>query len=167
MIEDTVNGFNSTVFAYGQTSSGISRPSNGSVFLFTNLSSGKTHTMYGSKGEEGVIDMAVNQLFYAMEETPNRKFLVTVSLKICFDSSNPTQCLFIVTQLTCVHSPYVPCFLQASFIEIYNESVIDLLADPSKTSPLGGLKIRENGEGDVFVENLKEKAVSCQDDIFT
>ena len=35
--------------------------------------------MYGSKGEEGVIDMAVNQLFYAMEETPNRKFLVMVS----------------------------------------------------------------------------------------
>ena len=35
--------------------------------------------MYGSKGEEGVIDMAVNQLFYAMEETPDRKFLVTVS----------------------------------------------------------------------------------------
>ena len=31
MIEDTVNGFNSTVFAYGQTSSGISRPSNGSL----------------------------------------------------------------------------------------------------------------------------------------
>ena len=41
--------------------------------------SGKTHTMYGCRGEEGVIDMAVNQLFYAMEETPNRKFLVMVS----------------------------------------------------------------------------------------
>ena len=35
--------------------------------------------MYGGNGEDGVIDMAVNQLFYAMEETPNRKFLVTVS----------------------------------------------------------------------------------------
>ena len=59
-----------------------------------------------------------------------------------------------------------PCSLQASFIEIYNESVIDLLADPGKSSPPGGLKIREN-EGDVFVENLNEKPVSCQDDIFT
>ena len=38
--------------------------------------------MYGARGEEGVIDMAVNQLFYAMEETPDRKFLVTVSLYI-------------------------------------------------------------------------------------
>ena len=88
--------------------------------------------MYGSQGEEGVIEMAVNQLFWAMEETPNRKFLVT-----------------------------------ASFIEIYNESVIDLLADPGKSSPQGGLKIRENGEGDVYVDGLKEKPVSCQDDIFT
>ena len=59
-----------------------------------------------------------------------------------------------------------PYSLQASFIEIYNESVVDLLADPSKTCPQGGLKIRENGEGDVFVENLTEKPVSCQDDIF-
>ena len=31
----------------------------------------------------------------------------------------------------------------------------------------GGLKIRENGEGDVYVDGLKEKPVSCQDDIFT
>ena len=54
-----------------------------------------------------------------------------------------------------------------SFIEIYNESVIDLLADPGKSSPQGGLKIRENGEGDVYVDGLKEKPVSCQDDIFT
>ena len=43
---------------------------------------------------------------------------------------------------------------------------MDLLADPSKSCPQGGLKIRENGEGDVFVENLTEKPVSCQDDIF-
>ena len=57
--------------------------------------------------------------------------------------------------------------MQASFIEIYNESVIDLLADPGKSSPQGGLKIRENGEGDVYVDGLKEKPVFCQDDIFT
>ena len=40
--------------------------------------------MYGSQGEEGVIEMAVNQLFYAMEETPNRKFLVTVIFGILY-----------------------------------------------------------------------------------
>ena len=51
--------------------------------------------MYGSNVEAGVIRMAVEQLFYAMEETPNRRFLMMVS-----------------------------------FMEIYNETVLDLLADP-------------------------------------
>ena len=51
--------------------------------------------MYGSPHEPGVIKMAVEQLFYAMEETPNRRFLMMVS-----------------------------------FMEIYNETVVDLLCDP-------------------------------------
>ena len=90
MIEDTVNGFNSTVFAYGQTSSGeVLAP-----LVLTLIISfpGKTHTMYGAKGEEGVIDMAVNQLFYAMEETPNRKFLVMVSQTLTQGPAHSIQC---------------------------------------------------------------------------
>ena len=55
--------------------------------------------------------------------------------------------------------------LQVSFIEIYNETVVDLLADP-KTRPSGGLKIRENETGDVYVDNLEEKSVTCEDDIY-
>ena len=61
IIEQTVAGFNTTIFAYGQTSSG------------------KTHTMYGTQEENGVIGMAVEQLFYAVEETPDRRFLMNVS----------------------------------------------------------------------------------------
>ena len=61
IIEQTVSGFNTTIFAYGQTSSG------------------KTHTMYGTANETGVIGMAVEQLFYAVEETPDRRFLMNVS----------------------------------------------------------------------------------------
>ena len=66
MIESTVAGFNATIFAYGQTSSG------------------KTHTMYGSGSEQGVIGMAVDQLFFAMENSPNRKFLMMVSYFLLF-----------------------------------------------------------------------------------
>ena len=61
IIEKTVDGFNTTIFAYGQTSSG------------------KTHTMYGTSEENGVIGMAVEQLFFAVEETPDRRFLMNVS----------------------------------------------------------------------------------------
>jgi len=61
IIEQTVSGFNTTIFAYGQTSSG------------------KTHTMHGNPQEPGVIGMAVEQLFYAVEDTPDRRFLMQVS----------------------------------------------------------------------------------------
>ena len=50
-------------------------------------------------------------------------------------------------------------------MEIYNETVVDLLAD-QKSRPAGGLKIREADTGDVYVENLSEKSVSSEDDIF-
>ena len=81
LIEATVNGFNSTIFAYGQTSSG------------------KTFTMHGTGEEDGVIlytlvsnniyifrrlflvkviQMAVDNLFYAIEESPDRRFLMQV-----------------------------------------------------------------------------------------
>jgi len=60
IIEKTVEGFNTTIFAYGQTSSG------------------KTHTMYGTSEENGVIGMAVEWLFFAVEETPDRRFLMNV-----------------------------------------------------------------------------------------
>ena len=39
---------------------------------------GKTHTMHGSPEEAGVVGMAVEQLFYAVEETPDRRFLMQV-----------------------------------------------------------------------------------------
>lgn len=55
--------------------------------------------------------------------------------------------------------------VQVSFIEIYNETVVDLLTDP-KSRPQGGLKIREQETGDVYVDGLSEKSVSSEEDIF-
>ena len=60
LIEATISGFNTTIFAYGQTSSG------------------KTFTMHGSGQEDGIIQMAVENLFYAIEQTPDRRFLMQV-----------------------------------------------------------------------------------------
>ena len=42
---------------------------------------------------------------------------------------------------------------------------MDFLTDP-RTRPQGGLKIREQEDGDVFVESLSEKIVSSEEDIF-
>ncbi|KMZ65355.1 hypothetical protein ZOSMA_324G00090 [Zostera marina] len=61
IVESAVQGFNGTVFAYGQTSSG------------------KTHTMRGSSDEPGVIPLAVHDLFRLIQENVNREFLVRIS----------------------------------------------------------------------------------------
>ena len=52
VIESALNGFNSTIFAYGQTASG------------------HTHTMLGSKEDPGIMRHAVDHIFDAIEQTP-------------------------------------------------------------------------------------------------
>ncbi|XP_059297686.1 kinesin-like protein KIN-7O isoform X1 [Lycium ferocissimum] len=61
IVSGAIQGFNGTVFAYGQTSSG------------------KTHTMRGSATEPGVIPMAVQDLFNFIEEEMDREFLLRMS----------------------------------------------------------------------------------------
>ena len=61
LIPRVLDGFNCTVFAYGQTSSG------------------KTHTMRGNNQELGVIGNAVTDLFAAMPQQTDRQFCVRVS----------------------------------------------------------------------------------------
>jgi hypothetical protein len=56
-----MGGFNGTVFAYGQTSSG------------------KTHTMLGTSHEPGIVPLAVRAIFDHIEATQDREFLLRVS----------------------------------------------------------------------------------------
>ncbi|EPS64214.1 hypothetical protein M569_10567, partial [Genlisea aurea] len=61
IIGAAVEGFNGTVFAYGQTSSG------------------KTYTMNGSECDPGIIFLAVKDIFAKVEKTSDREFLIRVS----------------------------------------------------------------------------------------
>ncbi|KAL3680718.1 hypothetical protein R1sor_023674 [Riccia sorocarpa] len=61
IISSTVRGFNGTIFAYGQTSSG------------------KTYTMRGSQDEPGIIPIAIQDVFRNIEAESNREFLLRVS----------------------------------------------------------------------------------------
>ncbi|CAH3159397.1 unnamed protein product [Pocillopora meandrina] len=56
-----MDGFNGTLFAYGQTSSG------------------KTHTMMGDGKYKGVIPKAIGEIFDYIEKNPSREFLIRVS----------------------------------------------------------------------------------------
>ncbi|CAN6450367.1 unnamed protein product [Victoria cruziana] len=61
IVRAAVRGFNGTVFAYGQTSSG------------------KTYTMRGKPTEPGVIPLAVSDLFHVISEVEDREFLLRMS----------------------------------------------------------------------------------------
>eukprot|EP00879_Flechtneria_rotunda_P027519 GHRR01029485.1.p1 GENE.GHRR01029485.1~~GHRR01029485.1.p1 ORF type:complete len:158 (+),score=50.94 GHRR01029485.1:410-883(+) len=75
LIRKLVHGFNSTVFAYGQTSSG------------------KTHTMRGSADQPGIIAMAVQEVFGLIDTLQDREFLLRVSY---MEVSSLLQCLSIL-----------------------------------------------------------------------
>ncbi|GMH33126.1 hypothetical protein BSKO_00960 [Bryopsis sp. KO-2023] len=61
LTQKVVGGFNATVFAYGQTSSG------------------KTYTMQGTSEEPGVIPLTVEDVFAVIANSPSREFLCRVS----------------------------------------------------------------------------------------
>nr|NP_001080954.1 centromere protein E S homeolog [Xenopus laevis]AAC60300.1 kinesin-related protein [Xenopus laevis] len=103
IIRSALQGYNGTIFAYGQTSSG------------------KTYTMMGTPNSLGIIPQAIQEVFKIIQEIPNREFL-----------------------------------LRVSYMEIYNETVKDLLCDDRRKKPL---EIREDFNRNVYVADLTEELV--------
>ncbi|XP_070782074.1 centromere-associated protein E-like [Enoplosus armatus] len=104
LVVSTVEGYNGTIFAYGQTSSG------------------KTFTMMGSDHIPGVIPLAVEDVFQTIKNCPKKEFL-----------------------------------LRVSYMEIYNETVTDLLVDSWKRKPL---EVREALNKNIYVADLTEELVT-------
>ncbi|XP_051265823.1 centromere-associated protein E isoform X4 [Dicentrarchus labrax] len=104
LVVSSVEGYNGTIFAYGQTSSG------------------KTFTMMGSDRIPGVIPLAVEDVFQTIKNCPKKEFL-----------------------------------LRVSYMEIYNETVTDLLVDSWKRKPL---EVRETINKNIYVADLTEELVT-------
>jgi len=105
VVESVMDGYNGTIFAYGQTGTG------------------KTHTMVGPAEPEeqhGVIPRTFAHIFKNINTTPNKKFLV-----------------------------------RASYLEIYNEEIRDLLSK----NPKAKLELKDHPDGGVFVKDLSNMIV--------
>ncbi|KAI8341784.1 P-loop containing nucleoside triphosphate hydrolase protein [Chlamydoabsidia padenii] len=107
LIGQAMDGYNATVFAYGQTASG------------------KTYTMMGTESEPGIIPRAVDEVFSYIKTTMNNEFL-----------------------------------LRVSYLEIYNETIRDLLAPENDN-----LKIHENKQRGIYVAPVVEEVVTCAQDV--
>lgn len=107
IVECVVNGFNGTIFAYGQTGAG------------------KSHTMEGYSDppdQQGIIPNSFRHIFERIaEESSTKQFMV-----------------------------------YASYLEIYNEEIRDLLA----ADPKNRLELKENLETGVYVKDLISRQVT-------
>eukprot|EP00753_Platysulcus_tardus_P016950 PLAT6149.1.p1 GENE.PLAT6149.1~~PLAT6149.1.p1 ORF type:complete len:1776 (-),score=760.69 PLAT6149.1:5141-10468(-) len=110
LVESCLQGYNATLFAYGQTASG------------------KTHTLMGEEGREpGVIELAIADLFDLVREKEDTAFSV-----------------------------------QMSYLEIYNEEVIDLLA---KSRRPAGLKVFDDAVRGPMVHGLVQVEVHSTEEV--
>ncbi|PRP88123.1 kinesin-like protein [Planoprotostelium fungivorum] len=111
ILDKAFQGYNGTIFAYGQTGTG------------------KTHCIMGSGDDLGIIPRMNKDLFARIENQSDDKiFLVSVS-----------------------------------FLELYNETIFDLL-NP-KSDHKTGLKVREHPKLGVYVEDLIELVATSSDEV--
>lgn len=111
IVESVMDGYNGTIFAYGQTGTG------------------KTHTMVGPpepEEEHGVIPRTFSHIFNNINMCPSKKFLV-----------------------------------RASYLEIYNEEIRDLLSK----NPKAKLELKDHPDGGVFVKDLSNLIVKGVNDL--
>ena len=98
---------------------------NGSLFCYGQTGSGKTHTMYGYSEDERIID------------PPNEAQFGLVQLT--------SKCIFSQIQQT----PNREFLLRITFMEIYNESVNDLI-QPNNTN----LKLSDNAKVLIHIKSI-------------
>lgn len=102
----------------------------GTIFAYGQTSSGKTFTMMGTSRTPGVIPQAVEDVFQSIKNvrmvTHVRNLLRLVSV-----SFHPKGSLLFQPKF-----PKKEFLLRVSYMEIYNETVTDLLVDSWKRKPL-------------------------------
>ncbi|OQV16533.1 Kinesin-like protein KIF3B [Hypsibius exemplaris] len=105
LVEAVLQGFNGTIFAYGQTGTG------------------KTHTMQGSKSAPGIIPRAMEMIFQHIEASADESYLVN-----------------------------------ASYLEIYQEELRDLLRSPKKDKDevVKKIELKEDVNGIVYAKHLSQ-----------
>lgn len=107
---------------------------NGTIFAYGQTGSGKTHSMMGSESDPGIVPRLNDDLWAVTSEKLKH-----------LQKAGGGETKFMIT---------------VSFLEIYNESITDLL-NPRD----GSLKIRENPQMGIYVEGLCELIVRDSADI--
>jgi hypothetical protein len=152
VLQDLMKGINCTLFTYGQTGSGktytMQGPSQGLV------SDSRTSS---STNKRGLIPRIVESIFQLCAKQQTSQHQPTQQLSQKKSKAAPQQ---VVTS---------SCEVFMSMLEIYQEKLFDLLATTTNTASTNGgtntntssssadnLRIREMGDGSIFVQGLSD-----------
>lgn len=129
IVQEVLEGFNCTIFAYGQTGTG------------------KTYTMTG-----GMEDLA-----YHSRDLDDKAGVIPRAIQHIFGALESAEAEYSV---------------KASFLELYNEEITDLLApDDANGALIGGterkMTLMEDGKGGVLVRGLDEVIVKNSSEIYS
>ncbi|KAF9210787.1 hypothetical protein BGZ59_008933 [Podila verticillata] len=127
MVDRFMEGYNVTIMAYGQTSSGKT---------YT-MGTGAPSSEDRGSPSEGIIPRAMNQLFQAAKRPPIQNY---PGYKV----------------------PGLKTTFRVSFVEIYNEDLIDLLVKGDFRPPVS---IREDTKGNIFWTGVQEIVVSSVEEV--
>ena len=150
LVESVIDGYNGTIFAYGQTGCG------------------KTWTMTGAmdldQDDAGIIPNSFDHIFEAVavgvegedgeDEDDEEEKTTAVAPKLTPLANNDKA-----HSLSTTTSTIKKYLVQASYLEIYNEEIRDLLVDTTAASSSNDidprkLKLKEHAEKGVYVDGL-------------
>ena len=117
IVQSVLEGYNGSIFAYGQTGAG------------------KSHTMVGRDEPSELRGIIPNAFEHIYEH-------------VGMESSNETSYL-----------------IRASYYEIYNENVIDLLVASNTNNAKQGLELKESPDTGVYIKGLTSKVVKSVEEI--
>ncbi|KAI9596415.1 P-loop containing nucleoside triphosphate hydrolase protein [Syncephalis fuscata] len=122
LMDKFLDGYNATILAYGQTSSGKT---------FT-MGTGLGEGYADSENTRGIVPRAAAFLFNYLHKMPSNAFKYQV---------------------------------QVSFLEIYNEDLIDLLSITSRDGPRNTVTIREDTRGNIIWTGIRERRVNSMEEL--
>lgn len=144
LVQDVLNGYNATVFAYGATGAG------------------KTHTMVGTSSDPGIMVRALNDIFLTTQQLLNNvEFTVGSSIIAYLTYFSFHLKTFKFSLFFFFFSFSFNLQVSMSYVEIYNENIRDLL-NPTT----GYLELREDTRGrNVQVSGLTEVSTNSTEEV--
>jgi hypothetical protein len=122
LMDKFLDGYNATILAYGQTSSGKT---------FT-MGTGLGEGYADSENTRGIVPRAAAALFDYLQRMPRNEFKYQVHV---------------------------------SFLEVYNEDLIDLLSITSRDGPRNTVTIREDTRGNIIWTGVREERVNSMTEL--